>query len=255
MNPSNQSADFGDVSNQSQPQGQDQSQAPGPAAGAASLLDQAKQLLSQGNMADLLNQVPGSVKDLSTKAVTGFNKLSTTQKVVGGALLVLGVGVLARGGKSKKGKSGQADTLNELLYFVNDRVEGYKKAVAESQDAQLRGYYQQLVGQSQRFSKTLNDELRQRGGERQDSTTLKGKFYRRFMEAAATITGHDETAILASNVHGEQWAIKAYKEALSDHTLSGALRQEVERQYTQSQKTYQELKRLTAQQAQEKEHA
>jgi hypothetical protein len=39
------------------------------------------------------------------------------------------------------------------------------------------------------------------------------------------------------------WALKAYKEALSDRTLTGALRQEVERQHSQSQKTYDELKR------------
>lgn len=242
------STEFDDtqMSNSSETSSQSQTQEQPNGAGG-SLLDQAKHLFTQGNMGSLASQLPGSVRDLSDKAVTSFNKLSTTQKVVGGALLFFGVRALVGGGKKGKHRK-QAATLNELLYFVNDRIEGYKKATAESQDAQLRGYYQQLTAQSQRFSKTLNDYLRQQGGERQTSTTLKGKLYRRFMEAAAVFTGHDETAILASNVHGEQWAIKAYKEALSDRTLTGALRQEVERQYAQSQRTYQELKRLTAQQ-------
>jgi uncharacterized protein (TIGR02284 family) len=224
------------------------------ASDSTSLLDQAKQVLGQGNMTDLLGQVqlPASVKDLGTKAVTSFNKLSTTQKLIGGGLLLLGVGVLARGGKSgKAGKSGrqgeQIDTLNELLYFVNDRIEGYKKAVQESQDAQLRNYYQQLVRESQQFSQQLNSELTRLGGQRQTSTTLKGKIYRRFMEAASGLTGHDEQAILASNVHGEQWAIKAYKEALAGDALRGHVRQMVERQYDESERTYERLKQLTKQ--------
>lgn len=107
----------------------------------------------------------------------------------------------------------------------------------------MRSYYRQLV--SQRFASELNRYLREQGGERQTSTTLKGKVYHRFMAAASTFTGHDERAILASNVHGEQWALKAYKDALDDHTLTGALRQEVERQHEQSQNTDERLKKLT----------
>ena len=215
--------------------------------GLAPLLDQATQWL--GQLPQSLKQLPQSLKlqETGTKAVASFNRLSTTQKVVGGVLLVLGVRALTRGGK--KGKHAkQAKTLNELLYFVNDRIEGYKRAVRETQDSQLRDYYQHLVRQSQRFAGILNDHLRHDGGRPQTSTTLKGKLYRRFMAAASAFTGHDEKAILASNIHGEQWALKAYEEALDDDTLHGPLRHEVERQYAQSQKTYRELKKLTAQQ-------
>lgn len=216
--------------------------------GSGQLLDQAKQLLNKGSVSDLLNQLPPSVKDLGTKASTGYKKLSTTQKVVGGAALALGVGYLLTNRKKGTGDK-KADTLHELLLFVNDRIEGYKKAVEESEDPQLQGYYKQLVSQSQRFATTLNENLRQQGGEREEGTTVKGKVYRRFMEAASAVTGHSEKTILATNIHGEMWALKAYKEALSDRTLTGLLRQEVERQHTLSQKTYDELKRLAEKQS------
>lgn len=210
------------------------------------LLDQAKELLNKNSLNDLLDQLPPSVKDAGTKVAAGFNKLSTTEKVVGGALLLLGVRYLTRSGKSQKEK--QADTLHELLLFVNDRVEGYKKAAAESKDAQLRGYYQQLTSQSRQFANELNGHLDRLGDERETGTTLKGKLYRRLMEATATVTGHDEKAILATNVHGEQWALAAYEDALDQDTLQGALRQAVTRQRSQSEKTLQELKRLTERQ-------
>ncbi|GAA3939210.1 PA2169 family four-helix-bundle protein [Hymenobacter algoricola] len=200
------------------------------------LADKAAQWLNKGSMGEMLG------------------KLSTTQKVLGGALLVLGAGALLRGSKGgsaakSAAKGGQAGTLNELLYFVNDRIEGYQRAADESQDAQLSGYYKQLVSQSQQFSNELNGYLRQQGGERQTSTTAKGKLYRVWMDAKAAVTGHDEKAILGSNVYGEEWALKAYQEALDDHTLTGTLRQAVERQYGQSQKTYKELQKLESQQA------
>ncbi|SNC68311.1 conserved hypothetical protein [Hymenobacter gelipurpurascens] len=197
-----------------------------------SFTEKATKWLNQGSMGDMIG------------------RLSTTQKVVGGALLVLGVGSLLRSGKSGKAGSGQkADALHELLYFVNDRIEGYRRAVTESQDPALSGFYKQLVSQSQQFANELNGYLREQGGKRQTSTTVKGKLYRGWMDAKAAITGSDEKAILGSNIYGEEWALKAYQEALADQSISGGIRQEVERQYEQSQKTYKELQKLQEKQA------
>lgn len=202
------------------------------------LLSKAQQWLRRGSMSDMLGKVPASIKGLST-----------TQKVVGGTALALGIGYLAtrKSGKSASA-SDTASTIQELLYFVNDRIEGYKRAVDESQDAELRGYYKQLVSQSQQFSTDLNTFLTQEGGEREESTTFKGKFYRAWMDTKAALTGADEKAILGSNIYGEEWAIKAYEDALKDQNLTGAVRQAVQRQYFLSQKTYKHLKNLAKKQ-------
>ncbi|TGE08292.1 ferritin-like domain-containing protein [Hymenobacter fodinae] len=210
------------------------------------LLNQASQWLEQNNLSSLTP----ALKNVSNQAVARFNRLSTTQKLVGGALLAVGAIYLSRrgsGGKASQGSS-QAATLNELLYFVNDRIEGYQRAVDESTDPELSGYYKQLVSQSQQFANELNQALRQQGGEQQSSTTLKGKLYRNWMDVKAAITGTDEKAILGSNVYGEEWAIKAYEDALGDNTLTGSIRQAVERQYSTSKKTYDRLKKLEAKQ-------
>ncbi|MET4105443.1 PA2169 family four-helix-bundle protein [Hymenobacter sp. UYP22] len=184
-----------------------------------------------------------SLKNAGSKTSAGFSKLSTTQKVVGGALLALGVGYLVRSKGGSK-TSSTADTLNELLYFVNDRIAGYERAVAESQNPELRGYYKQLVSQSQQFSTDLNTYLSREGKGRQTSTTLKGKLYRRWMDTQAALTGSDEKAILGANIYGEEWALKAYQEALADPQLTGVIRRTVERQYELSQNTYRRLKNL-----------
>ncbi|GAB3243476.1 hypothetical protein GCM10027346_40240 [Hymenobacter seoulensis] len=215
-----------------------------------SLSDQAQQWLSQSSVSDLLSGLSPALKNVGTQATAQFNKLSTTQKIVGGALLVLGVGYFSTRGKASATTSsdGQANTLQELLLFINDRIEGYQRAVAESTDAELRGYYKQLVSQSQQFSNELNAALREEGGSRQTGTTLKGKLYRRWMDAKAAVTGQDEKAILGSNIFGEEWALKAYQDALTKGQLSGDILEAVERQYALSQKTYDKLKSLQAQQ-------
>jgi len=198
---------------------------------------QPKRATGRGNLGTMLGQLPATIKNAST-----------VQKVVGGTLLALGVAYLARG-KKAGAASAQAATLDELLYFVNDRIEGYQRAVAESEDAQLRGYYKQLVSQSQQFATDLNTYLTQEGGEREESTTLKGKAYRAFMDAKAALTGRDEKTILGSNLYGEEWALKAYEEALTDQTLAGPVRKAVERQYALSQQTYARLQKLAEKQA------
>jgi uncharacterized protein (TIGR02284 family) len=207
-----------------------------PAAPAATAPSPTKPTKPSGSLGGLLGQVPATVK-----------KASTTQKLVGGALLALGVTLLARRQK-KNAPSPQAATLDELLYFVNDRIKGYQRAVDESENAQLRGYYKQLVSQSQQFATDLNTYLTREGGEREEATTLKGKLYRAWMDAKAAVAGRDEKTILGSNIYGEEWAIKAYQEALADQTLTGPLRQAVARQYALSQKTYAQLQRLAEKQ-------
>ncbi|HEX8350201.1 MAG TPA: PA2169 family four-helix-bundle protein [Hymenobacter sp.] len=137
-----------------------------------------------------------------------------------------------------------ADTLNELTLFINDRIEGYKHAAADSKAPEHKTLYQQLVSQSQQFSNELNGFASSAGGDAETSTTAKGKFFRGWMDAKAALTGHDEQAILNSNVYGEEWALKAYKDALDDHDLPAPVRQAVERQYQISQETYQQLKSL-----------
>jgi uncharacterized protein (TIGR02284 family) len=211
--------------------------------------DKAKDLYEEAasKSKELLDKAPDSLKGATDKTVSAFKNLTTTQKIVGGALLAAGLVVLIS--PKKKGKAKRAKkALDTLLLYVNDRIEGYKRAVAETKDSQLKSYYQQLVGQSQQFSSTLNEYLTKKGGKRETGTTLKGKLYRKLMDAQAVVTARDEKAILAANVHGEMWAIRAYKKALRRKALKGEIREAVEKQFEQSKQTYERLKQLASQQ-------
>lgn len=214
----------------------------------ADLVTQAQHWLQSARLPASFQRVPEPLKRLATQTGQSWRQLTTTQKVVGGAVLAVGGWLLLRPGKSTRRRGvNSTGTLHELLLFVNDRVEGYQRAARESQDGDLRNYYEDLASQSKQFATRLNGYLRVQQSDPETGTTLKGKLYRAWMEAKAAITGYSETAVLASNVYGEEWALKAYEEALQDRTVSGTLRREVERQHEQSQQTYRRLKQLQAQ--------
>ncbi len=136
------------------------------------------------------------------------------------------------------------DTLQELTEFVNDRIEGYERALRESKNPEFQAYYRKLSSQSADFANELNSYIRSYGGDPEKSTTIKGKFYRQWMDVKAAITGTDENAIIGSNIYGEEWALKAYDDALNSGTLPPEIRQAVDKQKAASLQAYNELSRM-----------
>lgn len=66
-----------------------------------------KKWIEDSGLLNNVNQLPQGLKDLGNRAVAKVNDLTTTQKVVGGALLAVGLGWLA----TRKGKSsGSSDS-------------------------------------------------------------------------------------------------------------------------------------------------
>ncbi|OKL41890.1 PA2169 family four-helix-bundle protein [Pontibacter flavimaris] len=137
------------------------------------------------------------------------------------------------------------DVLQELNQFVNDRIEGYKHAAELTKDPAHQSYYKDLMNQSRQFSSEINSTISQMGGNTQNSTTAKGKLYRGWMDVKNTIAGNDEEEVIKSNITGEEWAQKAYNDAL-DHRaeLPQNVVQMVEKQKQASMATYERLRQM-----------
>lgn len=137
------------------------------------------------------------------------------------------------------------DVLQELNQFVNDRMEGYKHAAKVTKDPAHQSYYKDLINQSQKFSSEINSTISSMGGSSQNSTTTKGKIFRGWMDVKSAMTGSDEEAIIKSNLYGEEWAQKAYNDAL-DHRgeLPQNVVQMVEKQKQASLATCERLRQM-----------
>ena len=75
-------------------------------------LNSGKKWIEDSGVLNSVNQLPQSIKDLGNRALDRVNGLSTTQKVVGGAILAAGLGWLA----TRKGKSSAADSSDSSAY-------------------------------------------------------------------------------------------------------------------------------------------
>jgi hypothetical protein len=75
-------------------------------------LNSGKKWIEDSGVLNNVNQLPQSIKDLGTRAFDRVNGLSTTQKVVGGAILAAGLGWLA----TRKGKSSGSESSSSYNY-------------------------------------------------------------------------------------------------------------------------------------------
>ena len=137
------------------------------------------------------------------------------------------------------------DVLQELNQFVNDRIEGYKHAAKLTKDPAHQSYYNDLVNQSSKFSNEINSTISSLGGSTETGTTAKGKIYRGWMDVKNNVVGNDEEAVIESNIYGEEWAQKAYNDAL-DHKseLPSNVVQMVEKQKNASMATCERLRQM-----------
>jgi len=142
-------------------------------------------------------------------------------------------------------KETTVNVLQELNQFVNDRIEGYKHAAELTKNPAHQSFYKDLLNQSKQFSNEINRTISQFGGESQQSTTVKGKIFRGWMDVKNTIAGQDEEAVIKSNLTGEEWAQKAYNDAL-DHRaeLPENVVQMVEKQKQASLTTCERLRQM-----------
>lgn len=106
------------------------------------------------------------------------------------------------------------DALNELVEINNDRIEGYEHASKETEDATLKNLFTSLAGTSRKNKEELSAEVQKMGGTPKEGTATSGKLYRIWMDVKSALTNKDRKAILSSCEYGEDFAVKAYEDAL-----------------------------------------
>jgi uncharacterized protein (TIGR02284 family) len=118
----------------------------------------------------------------------------------------------------------EVDALNNLLEYTNDRVDGYSKAVEETDQNDLKEVFNKYSSQSRQFSQELKNRVIELGGVPVSGTTNSGKVYRAWMDVKAALTGKDRKAILGSCEYGEDVAVQSYEKMLERDDLSSETR-------------------------------
>lgn len=141
----------------------------------------------------------------------------------------------------QKGKT--AAVLEDLVKINNDRVEGYEKAMKQTDDEDLKMFFSRMLDESRQYREELNRLLDGLGGERETDSTIVGKIYRTWMDVKVSFGGKDRHSILASCEFGEDAAQKSYRQAL-EQDLSENIRDVIARQQSALKASHDRVRHL-----------
>jgi uncharacterized protein (TIGR02284 family) len=105
------------------------------------------------------------------------------------------------------------DVLNNLIEYSKDGEKGFKESADDVKAPELKAFFVQRAGECASAAAELQSEVRRLGGDPETSSSLTGDLHRGWVNLKSMLTGKNEEAILNEVERGEDYALKAYKEA------------------------------------------
>ena len=138
------------------------------------------------------------------------------------------------------------DKLNHLIAIANDGKYGYENAAEDVNDNTLKQMFRQYSSERSRYAEDLKREVARLGGSPDKGGGPLGALHRTWMDIKSTFTSGDREAILKTCITGEEAAVNAYTEALTDETITGNLKQLVSQQLSGVQFALNSIRSLAA---------
>lgn len=132
--------------------------------------------------------------------------------------------------------------MNDLIRINNDRIEGYERAVNDTDDAKLKSLFYSMAQESRKFKNELLTEVIKMGGTPEEGTTVSGKVFRAWMDFKSAIAGKDRKAIISSCEFGEDAAIHTYNEVIETGKLPAQYFAIVKEQYKALRQSHDKIK-------------
>lgn len=114
------------------------------------------------------------------------------------------------------------DILNSLIMLNNDRIAGYKVAIGETTDEDLRHQIKQFIETSKEWKSELSAEVEKLGGKPEDMTRVNGKIFRAWMDFKSLVLRKDRRALLGSCNYVENVALNFYEKVLASKDLASS---------------------------------
>ncbi len=109
--------------------------------------------------------------------------------------------------------------LNDLLEKTYDAERGFKKAAENTENAQLKSYFETKAQQRYDFGHELKSEIKTFGQEIDKGDSVTGKAHRAWMDVKALFSLDNAEAMLEEAIRGEKAAIEEYDDVLEDTSL------------------------------------
>ncbi|WP_338812522.1 PA2169 family four-helix-bundle protein [Bernardetia sp. Wsw4-3y2] len=115
---------------------------------------------------------------------------------------------------SQESNKKAVDGLNELIEKNYDAEKGYKEAVTDVENHELKDFFTKSVQQRYEFGHELKAEIAKLGGTPEKGSSVTGTLHRIWINLKAMVTTHDVAAVINECERGEEAAIEDYEKIL-----------------------------------------
>jgi len=134
-------------------------------------------------------------------------------------------------------------TLNNLIETCKDGQNGFQTAADGVKNTELKTLFNTYAQQRAKFAGDLQSEVRRLGGDPEKSGSVAATLHRGWINIKSTVTGEDESAVLAECERGEDSAVSNYQDALAAN-LPANVQDVVQRQLTQIKDAHDRIRSL-----------
>lgn len=134
--------------------------------------------------------------------------------------------------------------LNNILEKTYDAEKGYAKAADNTDNANLKNFFQRKKQQRYDFGHELKTEIKQFGEEVDKGGSVTGAVHRAWMDTKAFFSADDEEAMLEESIRGEKAAVEEYQEVLKDTALPASTATLLSQQMNKINTDLNQIKRL-----------
>jgi uncharacterized protein (TIGR02284 family) len=134
-------------------------------------------------------------------------------------------------------------TLNNLIETCKDGENGFRTAADGVKNSELKTLFLTYSQQRAQFAAELQAEVRNLGGDPENTGSVAASLHRGWINIKSTVTGEDEGAVISECERGEDSAVKNYKEALNED-LPANLQSILQRQFTEVKEAHNRIRAL-----------
>ena len=134
-------------------------------------------------------------------------------------------------------------TLNNLIETCKDGENGFRAASDGVENGELKTLFLTYSRQRAQFASELQAEVRNLGGDPEDTGSIAASLHRGWLNIKSTVTGEDEGAVISECERGEDAAVKNYQDAL-DENLPANILSIIQRQFTQVKEAHDRIRAM-----------
>lgn len=133
--------------------------------------------------------------------------------------------------------------LNHLLGTLRDGEKGHREAADEAENPQYVSMFNEYAQQRARLAEELKAEIRQLGGDPDDSGSVAAAAHRAWANVRDAIAGKGDYEIIAEAERGEDVAIDNYQDVM-DENLPANIKDIVANQYSEVKAAHDRIRDL-----------